>query len=274
MSLPTPLAAPALPTSPVWVGSSELQESPDSPQISLSKDGLVYTKIFTGPFSVVEAALPTRFSTMTGVPPSLLVDTASVKHSSGDIGTLTITCCVSPSQGISDSPVPIEEIEWVEYQRPLKSHKMFQSGGVNELDDGDLADIIIWQNQSEATRIKAFQFPSTAAGASPGGGYDTLSENAQVYAKKWLRGQEFYNEYGPVYRNTLTLPTSPTTGGCGIIGDPETTDKTVPPYYKWLKNADRCIKRSRAYERVQEWIGAWWWDSDIYSTAKTGGTDG
>ena len=267
MSISTPLTAPALPTSPVWIGSADLEESPDSPQISLSKEGLVYTKIFTGPFSVVEAGIPARMASVTGVPSPLLVDTATIKNGPGGIGTLTITCCQSPSSGVG-STEPTEEIEWVEVQRPLKSHKMFQAGGVNELDDGDLSDIVAWQNQDNAAQMKLFKFP-TGSGAT-----DTLSDNAQVYAKKWLRGQEFYNEYAPVYRKTLVLTAAPSTGGCGIIEAPATSETTVPPYYQWLKNADRAIKRSRTYERVQEWLGAWWWDPDIYSTAKTGGTDG
>ena len=271
MLISTPLTAPALPTSPVWIGSVDLQESPDSPQISLSKEGLVYTKIYSGPWSAIVSAMPQRLSTVTGVPNYLVVDTAAAKPGYGGTGTLTITCCESPSPGIGDVSVPIEEIEWVEVQRPLLSHKMFQSGGVNELDDGDLSDIIAWQNQEKPSERKAFRFPNPNADGDPDP--DTLSANAQVYAKKWLRGQELYNEYAPVYRSTLTLPTPPPTGGCGIIGDPATTATTVPPYYKWLKSADRLARRSRTYERIQEWLGAWWWDDDIYSSAKTGGSN-
>jgi len=268
MPISTPLTAPSLPTTPVWVGSSALQESPDSPQISLSKEGLTYTKIFTGPFATIEAAMPVRFAAVTGVPTGLGVDMATIKNGPGGVATLTIVCCQSPSQGIGETPIPIEEIEWVEVQRPLKSHKMFQADGVNELDDGDLSDLVAWQNQDNSAQMKIFKFP-TGSGAT-----DTLSDNATVYAKKWLRGQEYYNEYAPVYKKTLTLGSAPYTGGCGIIEAPVTSETTVPPYYQWLKNADRSIKRSRTYERVQEWLGAWWWDPDIYSTATTRPFDG
>jgi hypothetical protein len=259
-----------MPTSPVWKGSSALIELPESPEITSSKDGLVYVKTFKGPISLIISSMPSRLSSYPGVPRSLKVDTVKAKNGPGGIGTLTITCCQSPVSGIVDgAPEPIEEVEWVEVQRPLKSHKMFQAGGDHELDDGDLSDLVAWQNQNDPVAMKAFKFP-----LANNGGTDDLSDNAKIYARKWLRGQESYNEYAPVFRSTTTLPSQPESGGCGIIGNPDAQGSTPPPYYQWLKNADRVMKRNRTWERIQEWLGAWWWDPDIYGTADTGGSDG
>jgi hypothetical protein len=265
MSISTPLTAPTLPTAPVWVGSSAIQETADSPQISNTKDGIVFTKIFTGPYASLLSSMPSRLSSVTGVPTSYTVDTVLIKNGPGAVGTMTITCCLAPSisTGSGDST---EEVEWVEVQRPLKSHKMFQHDGDKELELTDLAAIQIWQNQTDPVKLAAFQYDDAS------GTTQTLTANAIYYGKKWLRGQESYNEYAPVCRSTISSPSSPTSGGCGII----TTAPGIahpPADYQWLKNADRVLKRNRTWERVQEWLGAWWWDPDIYDTANTGGSD-
>jgi len=266
MSLSTPLAAPSLPSTPVWTGSSALQETSDSPQITVNKDGRQYVKILMGPWDAIQAAVPARLSAMSGAG-GLLVDTAIAKNGPGGIGTLTITCCNSPSPGIPSDGTssPTEEVEWVEVQRPLKSHKMFQAGGVAALTLPDLSAIQVWQNQADPVSMAAFTYP-TDAGPRAG----TLSTNAKIYATKWLRGQEIYNEYAPVFRSTVALSSQPETGDCGLIGSPVATESTPPSDYQWLKNADRCLKRSKTWERVQEWLGAWWWDPDIYDSADTG----
>ena len=264
-SISTPLAAPSLHTAPVWCGSSDMQETPDSPQVNSTKDGIVWTKIYRGPFDTLWSNFPSRLSVVAGVPATYTVDTANIKNSPGGVGILTINCCVSPWETVG-SGVPVEEVEWVEVQRPLKSHKMFQHDGDYELEITDLADILIWQNQQDPVLMAAFQYKDAT------GSLHTLTANAQYYGTKWLRGQESYNEYAPVCRSTISSPTSPTSGGCGIITT-EPGIESPPPYYQYLKNADRVLKRGRTWERIQEWLGAWWWDPDIYDTANTGGAD-
>ena len=270
MNIATPFTAPDLPTSPVWHGSEGLTEQPYSPLIELSRDGLVYTRKFSAPWSVVMANIPVRFAPGDGtvVPTYLLIDTVRAQPGPGGTGTLTITYCQIPTQGVGDTPTAEEETDWVEVQRPLKSHKMFQSGGDSELELTDLAAIQIWQNQNDPVLMGAFQYQSAS------GAILTLTENAITYATKWLRGQEFYSEYAPVIKSTLTLASLPESGGCGLIGTPGVTRITPPTGYTFLKTADRCLKEPHAAKRIQEWTGAWWIDPDIYGTADTGGSDG
>lgn len=266
----TPIAAPTLPTEPVWIGSTDIEEVAESPVIELTKDGETWVKTFKGPFATLKGAMPARFSTMSDTG-SLLVDTVKVSNGPGGVGTMVVTLVPLPSPGVTEAD-PVEEVEWVEVSRPLKSHKMFQHDGAYELELTDLAAIQIWQNQTDPVAMAAFQYYKD--GDAPGSPSGTLTTNAQYYATKWLRGQEQYNEFAPVYRSTHTLGTPPSSGGCGVIGAPVSTETPVPPYYQWLKNADRVLKRSKTWERMQEWLGAWWWDPDVYSTATTGATDG
>ncbi len=267
MSTPTvPLEAPPLPTTPVWLGSTGIEENADSPEVNNTKDGIVYIKTYRGPIATLLSAMPSRLSTVSGVPTLFRVDSIKVKNGPGGVGTMTLICCCAPTNGPEDG-TPTEEVEWTEVQRPLKSHPMFQVDGDYELELTDLAAIQIWQQGADPVMMAAFQYYNAA------GAVQTLTTNAQIYATKWLRGQEFYNEYAPVCRSTVSSVSAPTSGGCGIIASSPGI-ASPPPYYKWLKNADRVVKRGRTWERIQEWIGAWWWDTDIYAEANTGGSDG
>lgn len=91
-----------------------------------------------------------------------------------------------------------------------------------------------------------------------------LSDDAKEYCQKLLRGQESYNEYTPIARLTTSSIAKPTTGACGTIATSPPVDG-IPSGYKWLKTADRACKRSYKWERVQEWTGTWWWDTDLYA---------
>jgi len=248
--------------SPRWRGSSALIESPDSPVITLNKDGLTYVKTFTGPHAACVAAIPARGVNVTGVPSSLSVDIAEVKKEAGGKGTLTITLVYVPDPGLGDMAgsenTSIHEIEWAEVQRPLAQHKRFQTGGENPLDDGDWTDIDGWKAEPDQSLRKDFKYKDKT------GTEVTLGDGAQEFCKKLLRGQEIYNEYTPVARLTTSSTTKPTTGACGtIVSSPSV--EGFPSGYKWLKTADRACKRSKKWERVQEWTGTWWWDTDIYA---------
>lgn len=249
-----------MPSIPRWRGSSDLTESPESPVITSNKDGLVYVKTFSGPHAACVAAMPNRFSMAAGVPSSLKVDTIEVKKLPGGKGVLTITFNPSPipDPNMSENS-SIHEIEWSEVQRPLAQHARFQSGGATPLDDGDWTDIDGWKAEQDHSLRKDFKYKDKS------GTEVTLGDGAIEFCKKLLRGQESYNEYTPIARLTTSSTAKPTTGACGIITSSPPVDG-IPTGYKWLKSADRACKRSRKWDRVQEWTGTWWWDTDIYDS--------
>jgi len=245
-------------SSPIWKGNAALTECPDSPVITVTKDGYSVVLMYSGPYAACVAAMPGRFSAAGGLSSSLFADTIEVKKLPGGKGLLTITFNPSPSPS-PDSNTSIHEIEWAEVQRPLAQHKRFQPGGDNPLDDGDWTDIDGWKAEQTQSLRKDFKY-KPAEGATI-----TLGDGAIEFCQKLLRGQESYNEYTPIARLTTTSLEKPTTGTCGIINNSPPVEG-IPDSYKWLKTADRACKRSRTWERVQEWTGTWWWDTDIYAS--------
>ena len=252
-----------MPSIPVWRGSSAITECPDSPVITVTKDGFSAVSTYSGPYAACVAAMPGRLSKVGGLSSSLLADTIEVKKLAGGKGLLTITFNSSPSPS-PDSNTSIHEIEWAEVQRPLAQHKRFQSGGANPLDDGDWTDIDGWKAEQNQSLRKDFKYKH-ADGANFSGAIITLGDGAIEFCQKLLRGQDSYNEYTPIARLTTCTLGRPITGHCGTINNSPPVEG-IPDSYKWLKTADRACKRSRTWERVQEWTGTWWWDPDIYAS--------
>jgi hypothetical protein len=232
---------------PVWKGSREMQEDPESPINGNNKDGATQTRIFNGPYATLASAIPARLSNVIGSPLTLYVDTTELKKQPGGNGKLTINLSANP---FPDPGQDVQELEWVEIQKPLLQHPRYQPGGVRALTDTDLDQIEEWKNATTAT-LRA----ST---------YARLTANAADYVDKIKRGEESFVLYAPVVRVTQKTPSMPACGGCGKISTP--TEGQPSAEYVYLKTADRRMRQDRNWSRVQEWTGAQSIDTDIYSS--------
>ncbi|MDD2706717.1 MAG: hypothetical protein PHV34_01805 [Verrucomicrobiae bacterium] len=157
----------------------------------------------------------------------------------------------SPSGSVSIvNQQPTYEIEWVAVDKKLLHHPMWQSETGYPLTEADRDAIAEWESQTSATkRAEA---------------YAKLGENAKVYADKIDLGIESYTVYSPVARKTSCSWEAPTTGYCGKMQTPQAP--SFPTGYVWVKTADRSTRTGRngKWERVEEWTGAEWVDSDLY----------
>ena len=233
-----------------------MKEAPESPDVSITKEGSVVTRTFNGSFTTLVANAPLRFQTMTGSPSTIFVDTVKVTKGKGGSGTMVVTLTPSPSAGPDDGTFPVTgvsttEVEWMEVQRKLETHPRYVSGGAKALTDSDLDKIEEWKSAASASDRTAK--------------YEDLSAHAKDFVDKLRRGTDTYLDFAPILRVTTPSRTKPLTGKCG--------KRFAPPFdlsvdgYEFLKTADRATKQGRVWTRVEEWTGALAWDHDLYLDA-------
>lgn len=238
---------------PRWKGSSEMKESPDSPEYSQTKDGIVHTRTFHGSFTTLVANAPQRFQTMTGSPSSILVDTVRITKGKGGTATMVVTLVSAPTSSPEDGSFPVTgvstvEVEWVQTQKRLETHPRYLTGGAKHLTDADLDAIEDWKTASNS--------------ADRATKYSALSDNAKEFAGKLKRGTDSYVVYSPVIRITTPSRTRPETGKCGFKSNPRYGLEIEG--YEFLKTADRATKQGRTWIEVEEWTGAVKVDTDLY----------
>jgi len=228
---------------PTWRGSVNLHEAPDSPRFEDSDTGARYVRVFHGPYGTCLSQKPTRGSAVAGHP-GFKVDSISVEKGPGGKGILTFAMVINP---ITED-LPVYEIEWVESQKDLLTHPIYRQGGTRLLNDTDLDQIEDWKSRSSASERTAK--------------FDGLSNNAKHAATKLRRGTDSWVAYSPVARVTTIHPSKPNTGGCGTRNAPPAECSVGG--YTYVKTADRLARRTRQWERVQEWTGAEYVDPDLY----------
>lgn len=225
---------------PLWKGTKDLKEDPNSPKFENSASGPRYTRIFTGPYQTADSKKPARLVNMVGTPASFYVDTVEVAKMPGGRGQLTVTLTPAPQQDYSTEGNATLEVEWVEVQKKIETHPHFAALSpklrekVQEVVDGKRS-------------------------------IDTLASSlATALAERLLAGQDSYVVYSPVARRTTKHSTPPATSACG--------KREMPPAdiaiagYVYLKTADRRT-RDRTWSRVEEWTGGLEIDELIYPAA-------
>ena len=232
-----------------WKGSKDVREDPESPVLEITSNGSVQTRIFNGSYAALNASIPPRFSSIKGSG-GLLVDTVRITKQVAGRGKMTITLTEAPQYDL-DQPVP--ELEWMEVSKPLTQHPRYLPGGLKALDDDDLDIIEEWKSAATAKQRSAVY--ARIVGAYP---------EAKDLVDKLKRGQESFVEYAPVVRLTTKSRAKPNTAACGKIDVPPGVAE-APRGYVYLKTADRRIRQDRIWQRVEEWTGAAFVDTDIYN---------
>lgn len=255
---------------PRWKGTKAIKEDPNSPVFDNTKDGKRFTKIFNGPYNTLFAAQPPRLAGMTNVPTGFFVDTVKVEKQPGGKGKMTVTLVPSPApdvlSGGSAEGNQTMEVEWIEIQKKLETHPMFNAvsstsvhpnAGKYPLNDRDLDLIEQWKDASTASaRATAYSALSSHDGGSSG--------NAIYFVDRLRRGMDSYVEYAPVIRVTTRTTSQPTSTQCGLISDPPAEVKVDG--YVYLSTADRS-QRDANWSRSQEYTGADRVDDEVYPYA-------
>ena len=254
------------PKLPVWEGSSDLTQCPDSPLTENDGDTDSLTVCYEGPHLVCLNAKPLKGQQLSEYPDAW-VERSRVEKLRGAKGRLTIYLfkpgiSVEQPQGIQ-ADVPFYEIDWVQLDRPIEMHPMFDADfGKYALTAEDYVHVQKWVDETDQTVRANYGFHPVEDDSVV-----TLSENATVLAKKKLRGLESYLEFTPVYRVTTKCLFKPLPSACGFIEAPPGIEGTdYPEGYNWLKTAERAIRSGKRgkYELFREWTGCTIWDGDIY----------
>jgi hypothetical protein len=205
----------------------------------------------------------------------LSIDKTKVSHGAGGKGTLVITAFAPPESLSAEPPAVVEEkyeIEWSEVQHPLITNPIFAAGGDLALTAGDKIAIQLWEDCKDAALKAAFGYFTTDP--PDWEETDTLSNNAQDYAEKILKGTDTWTEYIPIAKKTSLTVEPPVTCIAGHIQTP--TDFPSLPQrinedgnlvaYAWFKTADRSMRTGKKgkWERTEEWTGVFEIDTDLY----------
>lgn len=275
-----------------WRGSTKLEEQADSPAFDFNGDSNVCTRRWEGPYTTCLAARPQRGAIL-GEYPEFSVDKVTVKRKAGNIGTLEVVSIALPDdESVGGVETEKFEVDWVQMERPLIQHPVFyydgdwtgwgafnpfpgrSPGGAYFLTPDDLVALQYWEKCPDGALKGVGKYYTDPQKRLPSGG-STLGANAMKYVSKRLAGVEAYAMYHPVVRLTTLMFSEPDLGPCGELwtseqlGDlgfedlPQTDAGTD---YVYQQTADKRSRTGRngKWERIREWTGAEYWDTDLY----------
>jgi hypothetical protein len=254
--------------SPLWRGSKEITEAPDSPKWDFQLEDTICVRVFYGPYATCLAKKPLNNQKMNDV--GMYVVNVKVNKQAGGKGEMIVTLgqYAGFTTGLTAGVPAKVERDYIATDRKLEAHPRYaynETGavGAKELSMLDLVQLKKWEDESNSALRAAFKFTD--------GTEKTLSENAQDFARKKLKGQDSYTVYVPVLRRTSTWNVAPPGETCGkrieASALPADIKALAPAGYAWLKTADRSPQsgRSGRYERFEEWTGFDSIDADIYT---------
>ncbi len=244
-------------SSPIWKGTREIKESPDSPEWERTSAGRKCTCTFYGPYETILASQPADGQAISGYPTDLKVDRVIVHKRRGGKGEMVIYLSALESGGGGGSPSteqPVYEVEWVMIEKSLFYHPRYTFGGAKKLDEEDrrlLSEWIASRGTKEALDLTHFN-------GAPN------ESHCVDFATKWSRGVESYWHYAPIGRRTSVSRAKPQLGSCGHKENPP-GDVAIDGY-EYVKTADRALKSGRfgRWERIEEWTGEVDIDEDLY----------
>jgi len=172
--------------------------------------------------------------------------------------TLSVTCeyFYEVESGTAGTAKEVNyEVDWMVFQRSMFEHPVFAIGlgGTYALTSEDIAAIQKWENAPVDLK-KVYKYYTDQAETTE----ETLTSNAQKFAKGLELGQESYEDYAPVVRRSTTYVNGlPATSSAGLKDNPPTFTGG-PTGYEWRKTADRATRAGgqTRWERVEEWTGA------------------
>jgi len=240
---------------PIWRGTKEVLERPDSPKMKASTQGWSATRVFDGPYEALLKQAPSIGSNMQGFG-AMEVSEVEIVPAGGGMAVMTISLAVDSPQ-YDKAADPVYEVEWVEVQKDIARHPRYQSGGDDELSEEEFACLkkARANDQDSIEKIRdAQQDPSLQ----------------KIWAKI-VSGQDDYVEFIPVVTETITYRQKPADAdqGAGFIDVPPGA-AGPPPNYQWLLTGAPLIRTGNKWQRKRQWTGAWWIDEELY-TRKGGG---
>ncbi len=245
----------------LWRGSRDIVLSPESPEWDLTASEDTIVLIYEGPYEALVANPPPRGGEIAGYA-GFTVDRVRIKRARSTKGTMTVTA-TRGGEGGQSAERPQYEVDWAEELRPLMTAPVFQPGGKYALTDTDRAEIEAWEKEEDPNLKKDFKFRT-------GQGYSILSDHAQQYAKRILRGITNYREYMPVLRRTRLSLQNVSNNPAGRTEMPPSGFGPLPKMaggrdYVWVKESARSIRSGKGgrWQIIEEWRGFESVDGDL-----------
>lgn len=270
---------------PIWIGSTDVRETKDSPDISVDATRFSITRVYEGPYEKCVSGQPEEGQSFPDMPAAVMITRVRVQKLAGGIGRITVTAETSgPSE---DTPfAPTYEIEWRPVEKKIETHSRYADGtdgttaGPKALTFKDRSMIQQWEQEDNFVLRAQFKYKhpqdsnnQSLDGITPSGSTDvngvrydiyTLTDNAQDLAKKKLKGIDSYRVFYPVARATTQSRIVPQTNPCNVRGTPAV--QGIPAGYKWISSAWRGTKTGTygKWEQQLEWEGNDDIDPDLY----------
>ena len=215
--------------------------------IAKSADGTSKVFKWRGDYAALDtfSASFTPDSTYNG----LYVRDVDLSPEDGGLATLSVKCdniiAAGSGSGGGDTS-PVYELEWQRVDKDIRTHPYW-----DVLLDAERDAIYEWEQDSNKT--------------TKGTKFAALSSLAQSLAQRIAKGQTSYMVFVPVARKTsYTVSNTIIPTKCGHQDPPPVSCRAPANYknwqgttitYKYVKQADKMIRRSSGYERMEEWVG-------------------
>lgn len=230
-------------------GSIAVREVPESGSVEQA-EGTRRTVVQEGDYALLAAAQPARGDVWAGLP-GWTVDSSHLTRKRGGLGKLVITLAPFDPELALELRSKIE-IDFVQYERPLVTHKTLNEGKDNEM----AVHLKLWM---DGGRDPSFKYKD-------GEGEKTLTEEEQAWAKLVLKGVESYLEYAPVVSRVRAYKGRPYVEAPGKRENPPEGGVSG---YEYLKTADRLTQNEdRTWTRTEQWTGALKWEELLYESAE------
>ena len=208
---------------------------------SFSADGQRNTYSWHGDYAALNT-LAGSYTVDSTTIDGLTVRSKELSPEDGGLAKLTIVAdnIVATGGGGNGGADPVYELEWSREDKDIKNNPKFQAGGTYALTDAE---------RREVTDALEGNGPLPTTGSK----YELF--------KRLQRGVTSYPIGIPVARSTTYSITRPTSSGTWVRGTPPalcgapTNSPQTGAAYVYVKTADRVVRRSGGFERIQEWSG-------------------
>jgi hypothetical protein len=230
---------------------------PGFPKESEDESTLRNTIEYIGDYGDLESAMP-DISAVWGDFPGLVTSRELEPTENPNIGELVVIVSKEKNEEppeFGELRSVSYEIDWVPVERSMYEHPQFApgTGGASQLDVLDFVEIEKWQSPDNPAHLKdIYKYLRDDA-------YETeLSDNAKLFAKGIMLGQETYTDYAPVARIISEYVGGPPPDSEAGAKTSAPDVPNLPDGYEWRKSADRSTRAGNEtrWDRTEEWEGA------------------
>jgi hypothetical protein len=251
----------------LWRGQTSL--TPGKEKWSVTTSNVKVTVSFSGKYTDVlgnRDALGTALSGYTG----MYCTQADIEELDGGSGRIELTLegVLDPSSyTVEPLGTPIFELEFGELNRPLEQHSLCGVLNPDRPTNPTTQKKITWEDWAllDPDEDTGVDYDSTGSGS--GIWASAAKWDIATYLQRKNKGEDSFILFTPTVRRTTVhlYPPGDVGSMSGRIQFPPSSAFDLSSFI-WLAGPDRCTHNSRTFTRITEWIGADYWDTEVYSS--------